>query len=74
MLFLGEKNSFGYPTVSPQDIYTVLTETLTGAEFVVPVPNDLPLYEAKGGQPYQTKVQRLPLADFLYSVRKVAAK
>jgi hypothetical protein len=72
VLFLGDKNSLGYPTISPPYIFTVATES--ASEFVIPVPNDLPLYEAKKQIPYQNKSQRLPLNDFLYSIRKVVEK
>lgn len=74
ILFLGEKNTFGYPTISPQDIYTVLTDAHADSEFISPVPNDLPLYEAKSRKRYENRSQRLPLDDFLYSVRKAATK
>jgi hypothetical protein len=72
VLFLGDKNSLGYPTISPPYIFTVATES--DSEFVIPVPNDLPQYEAKKQVPYQNKSQRLPLNDFLYSIRKVVEK
>jgi hypothetical protein len=70
VLFLGDKNTFGYPTINPQSIFTVETNRETNSEFVSPKPS-LPLYDAKTGEPYTKKLPQIPLEDFLYSIKKV---
>lgn len=70
VLFLGEKNKFGYPTIDPQNIYAVEVDGKTNLEVVTPEPN-LPLYDPKTGNLHTKKLIRTPLDDFLYSIRKV---
>lgn len=70
VLFLGSKNSEGYPTVNPQGVYIVSIDSATGSETVSPRP-DLPLYDADTGVPRQREPQAVLLKDFLYSMEKI---
>ncbi len=69
ILFLGENNRDGYPTIIPQALFAV--KVLDGVEVVEPSPTGLQLYHARGGRAYsEAGARHVSGADFLFSLRR----
>ena len=71
VLFLGRENTDGYPTVFPQGVFRVRTNSTSNTKIVVPRPTGLRLFNAQDDKPYSTPPAPLPLQDFLLSLRKL---
>jgi len=56
VLFLGQNNQEGYPTIFPQATFRVRTQPVTGLKIILPNPTDLPLYRAADKQPYASRM------------------
>jgi hypothetical protein len=69
-LFLGDKNAAGYPTIDPNNIFIIKTDSGTAAEYISPNPRDLPIYEAKTEKPYKANQTPVSVEDFIFSLRK----
>jgi hypothetical protein len=71
VLLLGEENVAGYPTISAQSVFQVMTSPLDKSEVISPPPTGMALYKAQGGRKYSATPELLPLEDFLLSLKKL---
>lgn len=70
VLFLGQENKDGYPTIFPQGVFRVRTDPVSQTKVVTPKPSGLQLFNSQG-KPYSSAPESLPLEDFLLSLRKL---
>lgn len=71
VLFAGRDNQEGYPTIFPQAIFRIRTQSVTGQKIVFKNPTGIQLYRAKDHTRYSSPPESLPLEDFLYSLTKL---
>jgi hypothetical protein len=71
LLFLGHDNAEGFPVLSPQHIYSVLTNPGDGKRIVVPAPAGMEIYRAGSDKIASFSDRFAMYDDFRYSVGRI---
>jgi hypothetical protein len=74
VLFLGRDNAAGHPTIFPQGVFRVMTDSATRKKFVTPKPQGIPLFRAQDKRPYSHPPDSLSLDDFIFSLQKLISE